>query len=64
MKLYSNTINAHDEDVLEPVTEIRARAALKPPGVQLFFEQSRWVEKGPITLEGTSTYSLTHSLMI
>jgi DMSO/TMAO reductase YedYZ molybdopterin-dependent catalytic subunit len=41
-----------EEDPGEPVTRIRPRALMLPPGFPDFPERRRYVERGPVTLEG------------
>jgi DMSO/TMAO reductase YedYZ molybdopterin-dependent catalytic subunit len=41
-----------DDDPGEPVTRIRVKALMIPPGIPDFFTRSRVVEAGPVTLRG------------
>jgi DMSO/TMAO reductase YedYZ molybdopterin-dependent catalytic subunit len=41
-----------EEDAGRPVTRIRVRALMIPPGIPDFFTRRRFVEAGPVTLQG------------
>ena len=45
-------VRASEEDEGEPVTRIRPRSLMVPPGIPDFFSRLRYVEPGPCRLEG------------
>ncbi len=45
-------IRHQTEEVGEPVTRLRVRSLMVPPGVPDWFTRARWLEPGPVTLQG------------
>ena len=45
-------MRAHEDDAGEPVTRIEPRALMVPPGIPDFLTRRRFLEPGPIALEG------------
>jgi DMSO/TMAO reductase YedYZ molybdopterin-dependent catalytic subunit len=43
---------AHEDDPGEPVSRMRVRSLMKPPGVPDWFTRQRWLEPGRVTVEG------------
>lgn len=52
MRTYSNSIKEHDSEVSQPVTAIKPRALINPPGVPHFFTRVRYLEPGDHILNG------------
>lgn len=43
---------SHEDDPGEPVSRMRVRALMKPPGVPDWFTRQRWLEAGRVRVEG------------
>lgn len=52
MKSYTHSIHPEDNNLIQPVTIIRPRALIKPPGLAEFFTRNRYLQAGIIDLEG------------
>ena len=51
-QMHAYRLRQEEEDVGDPVTRMRPRALMIPPGFPDFFERTRTVDPGPVVLEG------------